>query len=66
MTGVVIASGCYNISKLLRNLSVSAGEDFSQVPVFRSDQIPEIQFHEMKSKHQQSDLKIFPDGRNFK
>jgi len=63
----VIASSCYNFSKLLRQLTKSLKEDSSLLTLSRSDKQPSEAFEAENLKPQQTEqLQIFPKGRNFR
>jgi len=63
----VIASSCYNFSKLLRQLTKSLKEDSSLLTLSRSDKQPAQAFEAENLKSQQTEqLQIFPKGRNFR
>ena len=62
----VIASSCYNFSKLLRQLTKHK-QDSSLLTLSRSDKQPAEAFEAENLKSQQTEqLQIFPKGRNFR
>ncbi|HET9824095.1 MAG TPA: error-prone DNA polymerase [Chitinophagaceae bacterium] len=63
----VIVSCCHNFSKLLRQLTASTKEDVSLQTLSRSDKQPAEAFDPQNLKTQEKgQLKIFPEGRNFR
>jgi hypothetical protein len=62
----VIVSTCYNLSKLLHNLTSSNDEDLPVLTLSRADQTPPTNYPNQKRPRQKIIQKeIFPKGRNF-
>ena len=63
----VIVSTCYDLSKLLHNLTSSKDEDLPVLTLSRADQTPSAILSPSKKTIKEIIQKeIFPKGRNFK
>ena len=62
----VIVSTCYNLSKLLHNLTSSKNEDLPVLTLSRADQTPSAIYPHQKRQQEIIQKEIFPKGRNFK
>ena len=62
----VIVSTCYNLSKLLHNLTSSKNEDLPVLTLSRADQTPSAIYPNQKRQQKIIQKEIFPKGRNFK
>ena len=63
----VIVNSCYDLSKLLQQLTSSKDEDLPLLTLSRADQTPSAVYPIQKTKEQKmTQAEMFPRGRNFK
>ncbi|HZI52808.1 MAG TPA: OB-fold nucleic acid binding domain-containing protein, partial [Chitinophagaceae bacterium] len=62
----VIARSCYDLTKLLRNLTEDKAEDLPLLTLSRADEKGPPQEDTRTRSRQAIDTKVFPGGRNFK